>query len=82
VAEPLVLIDYEFHFASGDPLFVTVTEGRDEVRHRADHVYVVVRQDTGTEDILTVFHNKLNGIRQTRREIPPEPQLPGAEHGT
>jgi hypothetical protein len=36
MSEPIIEIDYVFHFASGEPLFVTITEGRDMASFHAD----------------------------------------------
>lgn len=65
MSDTLTFYDYEFHFTHGEPLFVTVLEGRDEVIRDDQRFDVVIHGET--EALVSVDVAKLNGFRRTQR---------------
>ena len=72
--DPIVLLDHEFHFSSGDPLYLTMTEGRDQFGGDDEHLIAVVLPDPQTTEEYTVVRAKVNYHKRTRRVIQPETQ--------
>lgn len=74
MSDPKVLIDYEFHFASGELMYLTVEDGRDEMDGDDQSLRFTIRDEPDVEDRVQVFISKLNGVRATKRILQPEPQ--------
>lgn len=71
---PQVWLDLEFHFTHGEPLFATLMEGRDtlEAPNTPDQPWRVTIQATPDEtETLLILPGTLNGLRTTRRTVPP-----------
>lgn len=73
MAEPYTVIDLEFHFTSGEQLYVSVHEGRDHIDERMPGVYRVTVTQDEIERTLTVHTDKLNAVQRTTRLVQPEP---------
>lgn len=67
-----VLLDHEFHFTSGDPLFFTLEQDRDQFGGDDQHIIAVVLPDPHTTEEYTVVRAKVNYHKRTRRVIEPE----------
>ncbi len=68
-----VWTDYEFHFTHGEPLFVSVLEGRDAVTPpvSANQPWeITLHESDDLTSTVTVYPWRLNGMRETRRVVP------------
>ena len=64
-----VLIDYEFQFTSGEPIFVSIQEGRDTVHSDREVIEITAKPSKDVEEVATIMRHKLNGWRRTRRIV-------------
>jgi hypothetical protein len=64
MADTLTFIDYEFHFTSGDPLFVSIQEGMGTVEASAGLIHL---ETADKRDAITITRDKLNYFREIRR---------------
>jgi hypothetical protein len=78
LAEPITYIDIEFHFTHGEPLYVTLMDGRDTFTNVGEYAQCELKHETGEgETTITIHRDKLNGVRATKRVVKPEPRQHG-----
>ena len=79
--DPIVERDLQFHFSHGQPLELTVRDGRDAIqdigacRHcgAAARYRITQVHEDGSETTHNVHADKLNGASSTKRIVQPEP---------
>lgn len=71
MTEPDIFIDYEFHFAHGEPLFVELKEGRDSFNSDPD-AYRLTIINPESETHIEVVKARLNGFTKRVRVVQPE----------
>jgi len=72
MADPLILIDYEFHFTSGDVRTVEVQDGRDTIMRGEDRFIVERHPDSQTIECTEVTKSKLDYTVVTKRTVDPD----------
>lgn len=76
---PLVLVDYEFTFQSGQREYVQLEEGRDaEDLTDPTCIHLQKRHADGAIETITVQRAALSMLRIARRTVPPESQVQDA----
>jgi hypothetical protein len=81
MAEPITYYDLEFRFTHGEPLYLTVQDGRDAIQDiaycthcgSAAKVKITVKQEDDSEATVTVHTDKLNGATSVKRIVQPDP---------
>ena len=76
MADPRVLLDLEFGFTHGDPLFISTEEGRDSCAADEARIRVIKRPDDQTIEETIIDRAKVNWTRTTKRVLPAEDVTP------
>lgn len=72
MSDPKVFIDYEFHFANGQMIVVTLQKDRDVDTVDDLGIELTVHHSETCVEKMRILHDKLIAIRETTRIVQPD----------
>jgi hypothetical protein len=75
MSEPKVLLDLEFHFASGEPLIVSLEEGRDIIAKDDARFRIQVNHSEAEIEEHIIDLPKVQRMKTVKRIVQPETKV-------
>jgi hypothetical protein len=76
MSEPKVLLDLEFHFASGEPLIVSIEQGRDSIAQDARCYRIEIRH-SAAEIEEHIIEKPVQRMKTVKRTVQPDKPVQG-----
>jgi hypothetical protein len=77
MSEPKVLLDLEFHFASGEPLIVSIEEGRDVIAKDDARFRIQVNHSEAEIEEHIINLPTVQRMKTVKRTVQPEKPVQG-----